>query len=244
MKKQLLFLTLLLSIGLFSANAITIMDRSFGYSETLDANSMRQQITATYTGDISYDGPNRRLVLNNFVADVSDLNYFLYLDETYTLGFTIEFHGKNEITCSNEYRNPFMSWTSMHFKGDMDASFTMTGGGYQNGLLWMLGNASIIFDGGSYAIIPQTHFGPRPILFSGDYKPSQRPTADAATVSIISIPPKSLVLRECNVKLEANEVYGAAFSGCLGYFGMHNCEVTQDLYYAIDNGDFYRRFTI
>lgn len=50
------------------SNAITIMDKSFSYTETLDANSMRQRITAHYTGEISYDGSNRRLVLNNSVA--------------------------------------------------------------------------------------------------------------------------------------------------------------------------------
>ncbi len=242
MKRLLLLTTLLVALSAINVNALTIMDQSFGYSETLDASSMRQRITATYTGDISYDGPNRRLVLNNFVADVSDLNYFLYLDDVFPEGFTIEFHGNNEITCTDKYRNPLMCWSNLRFMGDMDALFIMNGGGRVNGLIWMLGNASLILDGGSYSIAPSTNFGAVPIMFSGDYKPSQRPTADAATVTLANIPQKSFVLRECNAWLHGGSYL--AFTGCLGYFGMHNCEVTQDLYYALDNGDFYRRFLI
>lgn len=68
MKRLLLLTTLLVALAATEANAITIMDKSFSYTETLDANSMRQRITAPYTGEISYDGSNRRLVLNNFVA--------------------------------------------------------------------------------------------------------------------------------------------------------------------------------
>lgn len=54
---------------------ITVMDATIDDSRYYMASTMKEMISAEYTGEIRYDGSNHRLVFIDVKADITTLNY-------------------------------------------------------------------------------------------------------------------------------------------------------------------------
>ena len=217
-----------------AVNYIPILGAFLSDEATFTAEDMKSHITYPYTGEISYDGPNRKIVLNNFVLTDTLKTDFIDITVKYPEGFTIELHGSNYIKGSSA-TYVIHSKSNMHLIADNDASFTAEGGGIVNNGFFKLENStSIIFEGGSYTLSPNNSVGTYPLLFSVNSYIPDSIACDPASVSLSNIPPASLVFRNCNAHFTGKNV---AFAACFGYFGMSGCEVTYpDNFFVYNSG--------
>ena len=220
-------LSLLFTVIAFTAanadNFIPILGAFLSDAATFSAEDMKRHIDYPYTGEISYDGPNRKIVLNNFVLTDTLKTDFIDITVKYPEGFTIELHGTNYIKGSSA-THVIQSKSNMHLIADNDASFTAEGGGIENnGFIKLENSTSIIFEGGSYTLSPTNSVSTYPVLFSVNSYIPDSIACDPASVSLSNIPPASLVFRNCNAHFTGKN---AAFAACFGYFGMAGCEVT------------------
>ena len=217
-----------------AVNYIPILGAFLSDEATFTAEDMKSHITYPYTGEISYDGPNRKIVLNNFVLTDTLKIDFIDITVKYPEGFTIELHGSNYIKGSSA-TYVIHSKSNMHLIADNDASFTAEGGGIENnGFIQLDNSSSIIFEGGSYTLSPNNSVGTYPLLFSVNSYIPDSIVCDPASVSLSNIPPASLVFRNCNAHFTGKNV---AFAACFGYFGMSGCEVTYpDNFFVYNSG--------
>ena len=223
----------MLAFGAQSQGWINLMGKGFSVSAAMSEEQLADMYhngsnVIPYTGSISLDGPNRRLVIKDFHVILSGLPFF---NNSWPDSLVVEIEGNCSVQMST-LTNIVQSSSNLRFKCAEGASLTFEYGGSLSetfGIVAMVENSSLIFDNGTY--IMKNAQSPV-ISFQGDYEPGTHPTANPADFTLDKIAPKSVVFKNCTAKLGGKN---SVITGLKGYLGFLNCEMTDPESYSFDS---------
>ena len=236
MKRILLFVALLMAgfCGMMQAQRITIMNATLFCDEVYSAEEVRNRVeTASsnpvpYMGSVSFDGPNRRLVLKNLNVVLAGYT-FLYNQTGDSL--TVEIQGDCVVNMATTTAS-ILNYNNVRMVCADGASFKiMNGGTFSDsyGLIQLLDDSSIIFENGSFIFSKSSS----PVFsFMGDYEPTTPPSPVSSQFTMSQIPPKSVVFKNCNATINANK---NVIVGMKGYLSFLDCDITSPDSYTFDS---------
>jgi hypothetical protein len=179
-------------------------------------------------GSVSFDGPNRRLVLKNLNVVLAGYS-FLYNQTGDSL--TVEIQGDCVVNMATTTAS-ILNYNHVRMVCADGASFKiMNGGTFSDsyGLIQLLDDSSIIFENGSFIFSKSSS----PVIsFMGDYEPTTPPSPVSSQFTMSQIPPKSVVFKNCNATINANK---NVIVGMRGYLGFLDCDITSTDSYAFDS---------
>ncbi|MBO4814067.1 MAG: leucine-rich repeat protein [Muribaculaceae bacterium] len=235
--KKILLLTVLFLMGfcgMMQAQRITIMNATLFCDEVYSAEEVRNRVeTASsnpvpYMGSVSFDGPNRRLVLKNLNVVLAGYS-FLYNQTGDSL--TVEIQGDCVVNMATTTAS-ILNYNNVRMVCADGASFKiMNGGTFSDsyGLIQLLDDSSIIFENGSFIFSKSSS----PVIsFMGDYEPTTPPSPVSSQFTMSQIPPKSVVFKNCNATINANK---NVIVGMKGYLSFLDCDITSPDSYTFDS---------
>ena len=226
--KKILTLTVLFVMGLSTLaqaeNYIGLMNQTFSCNNVYSEEDMRKDIQSgpypiPYTGNVSFNGPKRRLVMTNLNVVLDGMSYlYNYLTDS----LVMEIHGNCRIQIAS-YTPVIISDCNMRIVCVDGGSLEFVyGGSLSNtvGVVSMRKNASILFENGTYK---WSNSRSPAISFTGDYNPSTRPIPVSSNFTLTKIAPQSVVFKNCGVTMKTDD---SAITYMKGYMGMLDCMVT------------------
>ena len=239
MKRILLFVALLMVgfCGMMQAQRITIMNTTLFCDEVYSAEEVRNRVESAssnpvpYIGSVSFDGPNRRLVLKNLNVVLAGYT-FLYNQTGDSL--TVEIQGDCVVNMASTTAS-ILNYNNVRMVCADGASFKiMNGGTFSDsyGLIQLLDDSSIIFENGTFIFEKPSS---SVISFHGDYAPTTPPSPVSSQFTMSQIPPKSVVFKNCNATINA---YKNVIVGMKGYLSFLDCDITSPDLYTFDSNGF------